>query len=252
MRKHASTVLWTARKVGKITRRERARLRHGIKGNWRADLAVFGLTEDRREELVTRLEEHTGSKRGEPAGDGALHLRGQVVDVSMATTAALVLAEWRQTLTAVGLTAQEMRDAPVGLTVGPDPDPPVVEAAAGMRTFAGRHLGPTLHGMKVAISELSDFATTADGLQPTDLVAIGHLDDLDTDDPAALALLARVRAHNSEAQIVDGELKMTVDCRDVHTPFGALVVAARTLADLLEIAPTDSGLTLAASPAWHR
>ena len=243
---HARTVLWTTRSIGKLSRREQRRVKQGVRGDWRLELALYGWSEQRREALLTALEAATGMARAEPVGDGALRLRGSVVGVSLAAAAGHALADWRLLLGDVGVTVDELRDATTGLTVDPDPNPPVVEAAGGLRGLTGRAIGPTLHAMKVATSQLA--AVNEIGGPPRDLYVSGEIDGLDGLDSGELLRRTRVRA--VDARITDGALPITVHCRESQTPYGALVTAVRTLADLLEVVPAGSGMTFGCNPAW--
>ena len=226
-------------------------------GEWNVDVAIGGLSEERRIELVeklTALNDNDGP--APPVGDGNLHLRAQSGG-PLGSGASFALAFFVHQLHQVGFDPAEIFTAPVTIGFAPLTEPYVPEPVK--RTFfqkvAGKTIAPFLAprlakahlGVTIAFASEADMETRRSH-GDREYVVIGALRGLDQ--TAQRRINQFLTASGAEPRTFpEDTFHLQVRTSDVGSPLGALNLALKRLDDVINQANAGVTLDLLAAPA---
>jgi hypothetical protein len=214
----------------------------GERGDFDVELTIGGLDDERREALIATLSANVSEgRRLAPIGDGRLHLCAQVRGFSLAVAATAALADFGHMLREAGLTDEELLAGEFGFGAIASTEQSDTPAARGLH----RYLNERAHGWNVSSADMYDMALRQRHSDREYMVE-GKLTGLD--DFASLAAAARTRemGNGEPAPISHGALPMEVSIGQVGSGYGALLLATRKLARLLEIAPASASFSISA------
>ena len=265
-----------ARYLTQVGREAAQRIPAGQHGEFVATLSVGGLSDQRREELISALEAELGVKRMPPVGDGAWRLRGWLTPgVSMQVGAAHVLGYFAGLMHDIGFEPSELLAGDVELEVRPaspdDPPPPALRREPKLPApvkatgkLIGRILGDRTHrklshlqhGLAVAAADNADqVAMRATGER--EFAVFVDVDGLTAQQTDALSGLVRQTLGQDPRRLSDDPrhdgpddaLLWLVRCVRVGTGMGAILLTVRKLADIFEQVPPTATVTLTAREA---
>jgi hypothetical protein len=217
----------------------------GERGNFDVELAINGLAEERREELVAALSANiSDGKRLPPIGDGKVRLRGSIDGFSLAVASAFAIANFDKMLRDAGFSSEEQVRCNFEIKLIAVDRP----AAAVKSKVLQRKLNEFYYGLNVSGAEVFDIAIRQDHGDRTYEVN-GELTGLDENASA----LASTRLHEmgvfDKVPVVKETLYLKVITDKVGSGYGALLLTVSKLARVLEIAPANSTLHLHARSA---
>lgn len=238
------------RSAGRVARAESAHVNAGQPGEaWKMVVALDGIAEARREELVSEMQRRTGTPPGEPVGDGKLRIRANMnAGFSLQVATAGFLAEATVALHDCGMAPEEFSGVNAELEVEPDPEPDrAPEPPRGLRGALARRTGMTAHGLLIAAADQFDIGVRqATGDHVFDVV--GDLDELHGS--YADGVRDQMTAITGAVpQVNDGVVEFLVDCHQVGTALGALLLVARRMGSAFEQASPHSTLRMLAVPS---
>ena len=237
------------RRAGKVISGERKLAMVGETGYFQADLKIGGLSEERREEIITKLEEITGNKRMPPVDDGNLRLRGMTAAVPLRTAALLAIGHFAQLLREAEVDAGELLNSTAEFDLVPM-DAPDEERSVpgGLRGRLAARAEATSYGIMVAAAEMFDRGARQEHGDRTAAVGVS-IDNLEADACARVAAVAetKFRRQRNEDAPVDA-VEFVVQTNRIGGPVGALLLAARGIGDVLAATPAAAELHMLAVP----
>lgn len=247
-----------ARNSVAVGRTAASHLHDGTPDTFKLTLAIGGLSDERREELITKLSEHFGTPPMKPIGDGKLRLVGWTgPGYSLQVNASNIIGQFSQVLNTIGFQPSEMVDGMVEVTIEPtDETPPAnfkeqrkpspVLRAIG-RTFSKsmqERVVRAAHGTHVAYAENWDRIAMQETGEREFAVVLGFTGPGREQLDALAADIERVfdgPANRDEA----GGVSFVALAGRVGTPLGAISLIVRKLASFLSTLPEGTTMYIA-------
>jgi hypothetical protein len=233
------------RKALGTARASAARVDHGQPGTWKVELTMSGLPDERRLELARALNVAVGVEMPDEWPSTGLLTCNAVSGkgFSLAVAATQAISTLYSLLQQVGLTPEEVTASEVVLTMEPLDEPGAREAAHTSL------LGRMSYGLGVASADAFDMgAKQRNGEMSFEV--LGLIQGCPDDTRVILAQADGMRAQvERPGRVTDGSLALTATCDRVGSGLGALLLASRSLAPVLEQAPGTARLHMRALPA---
>jgi hypothetical protein len=252
------------RRATRMARTETARGKQGVQGTWTIDLGIAGLSEERRAELVARMNEHLGLKEGRKVDDGRLHSRCRANGMGFHGAAISGLVELDRMLREHGGLDYGKEILTSGMTFSVTPDEARDEPAATPRLPRGQRIAGKmfskalpakavpglLHvGYGIGVAASTEFDRGLRRLHgDRDYVIAGKVDGLE----AVSADLIRRKAVEIGLgeEVVDSAIKcddtfnMAVRTDGCGTAIGALLLFLHNTGRLFVVLPATASLTV--------
>jgi hypothetical protein len=250
------------RHATRIARTEAARGKEGAKGAWTVDLGIDGLSEERREELIARLNKHLGLTESKKVGDGRLHSRCRAHDIGFHGATTFGLVELDRMLREIGGLDYGNEILTSSMTFSVTPDETMEEPSAGPSLTRGqkiagkllRHVIPakalpglihTGYGVGVAAStEIDRGMRQRHG--DHDYVITGTIDGLES--VSADLIRAKAAEIGLSKEVIengiprDESFNLVVRVDKCGTAIGALLIFLRNMGQFLLLMPASASM----------